>query len=321
MVGAQDDPQADRVGDPSETVEPGSMTTPGRPPRNTGLSLGLAVVAMISIPLGLTLLFLAFTQGETGRSATLTPQTIQPGQITPLPSALSGQWNILAGPDSWVGYQIHEEFLRASTPNVAEGRTTVVDGGIVITDRGMPSAACPSGTTCAVAAINADVTQMKSDDDGRDKTLRDRGLQTATYGSASFVTTEPIVISSVPPTGQSNAVTAKGELTLHGVTKTVELPLQTQLIAGSPSQIEIVGEVPITLVDYGIEPPNIAGVYAVETTGTIQIHLRFTRLPDEVAGNDPKRNPSRTTPGSSAGTTPGTTPGTAPDSPPGTAGR
>ncbi len=74
----------------------------------------------------------------------------------------------------------------------------------------------------------------------------------------------------------------------------MEVHLQVQLLAGEPVLIEIAGTIPITLADYGIDPPNIANTISVQDHGEAQFHLRLARVPDEVATN----------PATSAGTVP-----------------
>jgi polyisoprenoid-binding protein YceI len=231
---------------------------------------------MILIPVGLIVVFLAVTRGDKAHDTTLTPQGTIVGTDTPPLDVLAGRWQIEPGADSWVGYSVHEEILSAETPNVAEGRTLEVDGGIVLDASGVKA-----------AAINADMQQLKSDDPKRDESMRTEGLETDRFPKSSFLLTQPIVLSQTPPLGQHVDVKATGDLTLHGVTKSVEATLQVQLLNGSPILIEVVGTIPITFADFGIVPPDVAGTLKVEDHGEVQIHLHLARIPDEVAGNPP----------------------------------
>jgi polyisoprenoid-binding protein YceI len=67
--------------------------------------------------------------------------------------------------------------------------------------------------------------------------------------------------------------TATGTLTLHGVTRDVEVPLTATLSGGS---IVVQGSLPITFADYGIEKPNSFAVLSVEDHGTMELQLFFT---------------------------------------------
>ena len=66
---------------------------------------------------------------------------------------------------------------------------------------------------------------------------------------------------------------ATGDLTLHGVTKSVQVPLQARL---SGSTIEVVGSVGIVFADYGITPPTSFIALSVDDHGTMELHLFLT---------------------------------------------
>ena len=69
-------------------------------------------------------------------------------------------------------------------------------------------------------------------------------------------------------------VTAKGQLTLHGVTKDVSIPLKAQ---HSGSVIEIAGSIELTFADYNITQPSSFAVLSVADTGTLELQLFFTK--------------------------------------------
>jgi polyisoprenoid-binding protein YceI len=276
--------------------------------RNTGLSLLLGIVGMILIPVGLIVIFLAITRGERLQDQnqnTLTAQTVVPGAFAPPLSALTGRWAVVGGSDSWVGYAVGEKFLTVETPSSAEGRTTSVDGGFFLAN----------GTLTGVA-INAHLDDLKSDDAKRDETLRTRGLDTDHFPGATFSLADPVPLVRVPPIGEHVDVVVKGDLTLHGVTKSIELKLQVQVLAGEPTVLEVVANQPILFADFGIEPPTIAGLVSVQDRGELSIHLRFARVPDEVGAVPPRGTavpgtvPEAAVPGVLPGTpTPGSVPG------------
>src|SRR4029077_7045426 len=98
----------------------------------------------------------------------------------------------------------------------ANGRTATVNGTMTI-----------AGDQVTATAITADTTKLKSDESRRDGAITNRGLETAKYPEASFKLTEPTDLGTAPP-GTEVSVTATGELTLHGETKTVEVPLKAK---------------------------------------------------------------------------------------------
>ena len=162
---------------------------------------------------------------------------------------------------SFVGYRV-QETLASIGANTAVGRTPAVSGTLTL-----------SGTIVTAAEITADLTQLKSDDDRRDGQLRRQGIQTSQFPNATFTLTKPIDLGSIPADGTSVSVTATGDFTLHGVTKSVEIPLQAKL---SGSTIVVTGSLPIAFADYGIEPPNSFVVVSIEDHGIMELQLLFT---------------------------------------------
>ncbi len=68
--------------------------------------------------------------------------------------------------------------------------------------------------------------------------------------------------------------TATGDLTLHGVTTSVQIPLQARLQGGV---ITVAGSLDITFADYDIEPPQSMIVLSVEDHGVMELQLQLTR--------------------------------------------
>jgi len=73
------------------------------------------------------------------------------------------------------------------------------------------------------ATIEADLTRLESDQSRRDDYIRTRGLETNTYGTATFTLAAPISLPADLPAGQPFELAAVGDLTIHGVTERVEL--------------------------------------------------------------------------------------------------
>jgi polyisoprenoid-binding protein YceI len=181
------------------------------------------------------------------------------------PDSLDGPWATVPGDQAnptFAGYRVTETVLGVGRSSEAVGRTTSVDGTLTI-----------SGTEVTEAEFTADLSGLQSDESRRDSVLRDRGLQTAQFPEATFRLTEPIDLQELPAPGEAISVTATGELTLHGETRPISMPLQAVLTADSEPRIEIAGGVEIAMADYGIEPPSVGGFVTVEDRGTIEVHL------------------------------------------------
>lgn len=163
---------------------------------------------------------------------------------------------------SFVGYRVQEE-LASIGAQEAVGRTPDVTGSLTI-----------AGTTISAVDITADLTTLQSDDDRRDGQLRRQGIETGSFPTSTFQLTTPIELDALPEEGETISVTATGELTLHGVTKAVEVPLQARLSGGV---ISVTGSIPIAFVDYEIERPTSMLVLSIADEGTMEFQLHFTR--------------------------------------------
>ena len=74
--------------------------------------------------------------------------------------------------------------------------------------------------------------------------------------------------------GQTIHVSATGALTIHGVTRTVTIPIDGRL---SGSQIELVGSITFPFRDFGMTPPSIGGFVSVQDNATMEFQLVLTR--------------------------------------------
>lgn len=163
---------------------------------------------------------------------------------------------------SFVGYRV-KETLASIGATEAVGRTPDVTGAVTI-----------DGTTITAASFLANLEGLQSDDDRRDGQLRRQALETGQFPEASFTLTEPVDLGAVPADGATVEVTATGDLTLHGQTQSVEIPLQARL-AGDV--VTIAGSFPIVFADYGIDPPSSMVVLSVEDNGVMEVQLQLTR--------------------------------------------
>lgn len=185
------------------------------------------------------------------------------------PATFDGIWRVdhstgtlEEGTSSFAGYRIQEE-LGGVGANTAVGRTEGVDGTMTIV-----------GTSVTDLAVTVDMTSIRSDDERRDSQLTTRGLETGAFPTATFTLTEPISLPAVPTEGETISATAAGDLTLHGVTRAVDVPVQA-LWTGD--QIEVTASLTVALADHDIEPPTGFLVLSIADTGTVEMHLVFRR--------------------------------------------
>jgi polyisoprenoid-binding protein YceI len=163
---------------------------------------------------------------------------------------------------SFVGYRVQEELATVGAAT-AVGRTPNVNGTLVL-----------DGSTITSVSIEADLSTLQSDNDMRDGQLSRQALETATYPTATFVLTEPIELDSVPADGDTISVTATGDLTIHGVTKAVQIPLEAKL---SDGVVTVVGSTTIVFADYGMSSPQSMMVLSIADEGVMELQLQFTK--------------------------------------------
>ncbi len=182
--------------------------------------------------------------------------------------AVDGEWVVTTEVQpgdlmSVVGYRVEEKVASLPTRSDGVGRTAAVTGSLTI-----------AGSTIETVEITADMTQLESDQARRDESLETRGLQTNDFPQSTFALTAPIDLGAVPEVGEDISATATGDLTLHGVTQTVEVPVAARW---SGDTIEVFGTLPILMADYGIDPPSVAGIVDVDDNGEMEFQLFFVR--------------------------------------------
>ena len=122
-------------------------------------------------------------------------------------------------------------------------------------------------------ADDPDTTAITTNDSRRDDEVQE-ALETSSYPTATFVLTEPIELGSAATSGEATTVTAVGDLTIHGVTTSVSIPLQVLLVNDT---IVVVGSLDVTFSDYGVSVPTAPIVLSAADNGVIELQLFFTK--------------------------------------------
>lgn len=180
--------------------------------------------------------------------------------ITEAPSTsdVEGEW--VATSESVVGYRVKEILFGQSTEGV--GRTNAVTGSLVIAD-----------STVTSANFSVDMGTLTSDSDRRDRQVSGRILDVASFPTATFELTEPIVLTPAALDGAELSVTAAGTLTLRGVTKQVSIPLVAKLVDG---KVSVNGSLEIVFAEWSIPDPSISAI-VVEDRGLLEFLIVFGR--------------------------------------------
>lgn len=175
------------------------------------------------------------------------------GQVT-----AEGTWTITD--DSVAGYRVKEILFGQSTEGV--GRTRQVEGGLVIADDSLVE-----------AQFSVDMASVVSDDERRDRQFRSAIMDTTVHPLATFTLLTPIRITEQALGGETLQVTASGDLTLRGVTRQVDVPLQARL-AGD--RLEIVGSITVIFDEWDIPNPSRPGI-STEDRGELEFSLRLVK--------------------------------------------
>jgi polyisoprenoid-binding protein YceI len=183
----------------------------------------------------------------------------------PASGTLGGRWVVAAG--SVAGYRVREQLGFLPAPDDAVGRTSAITGGFAV-DGGASGAAY----SVRDVSLSADVSKLQSDDGRRDRRMASIGLQTAQFPTASFAAAGPIAIPPSAVSGATETVPATGQLTIHGVTKTVTIPLQVRRDAG---QIDIAGSLRFPFSQFGMTAPSVGGFVTVQSDPTLEFRVLF----------------------------------------------
>ena len=184
-------------------------------------------------------------------------------------TSLDGKWTVDESigsfadfTSSFAGFRVQEE-LASIGAKTAVGRTPDVTGGMTI-----------AGSTITEASFEVDMTTLTTDSGLRDNAIRQQAIETSRFPTATFRLTEPIDLGSIPAEGTEVTVDATGDLTLHGVTKSVTIPLTAKR---QGAVIAVVGSIEIPFADYSISQPRAAAVLSVEDKGVMEIQLFLTK--------------------------------------------
>lgn len=186
------------------------------------------------------------------------------------PSDVTGTWTVdtatgdfdyESATGTFAGIRIEEE-LASIGSTTAVGRTGDVSGTVEI-----------DGTTVTAADLEVDVTTITTNESRRDDKVQ-QALETSEFPTATFSLTEPIDLGDAATSGDTVSVTGVGELTIHGVTQTVEIPIEAKLVDGT---IVMTASTELAFSDYGVSVPESPIVLSVADVGTLELQLLLVR--------------------------------------------
>lgn len=175
----------------------------------------------------------------------------------------AGTWSVASG--SVAGYRVREQLASLSAPSDAVGRTSAIQGSIALQSSA-------GGAQVSAASFTVEVSTLASDRAMRDQRIHTMGLESSRYPTATFTLRNPITLPAGAESGQAVTVQAVGDLTIHGVTRSVSIPLQARL---SGSRIEVAGSITFPFSEFGMTPPSIGNFVTVQNDATMEFDLFF----------------------------------------------
>jgi polyisoprenoid-binding protein YceI len=231
----------------------------------------VAILAVLAVA-GVGVAYLALFNEDSPDALTLSDQPAPTAPATTAAGApgttvaaagsdLTGTWRVAAG--STAGYRVREKLAALPAKSDAVGRSPAVTGSVRV-------AAAGANLSATDANFEVDLTKLTSDESRRDNRIRTDGLQTNQFPKATFVSAGPITLPPETVTGQAVKASAVGDLTIHGVTKRVTIPLDVQVVGGKG---ELVGSLGFPMSDFNITPPSIGGFVTVDPDATLEFKL------------------------------------------------
>lgn len=162
---------------------------------------------------------------------------------------------------NYVGYRVVEVLFGQDTEGV--GRTRDVTGSLTL-----------DGTQITAAEFSVDMTTLQSDENNRDRKFNGEIMNTSEFPTATFTITAPIELATVPADGTEITASATGDLTLHGVTKSVTIEVKAQR---NGAIVDVLGSTDIVFADYDIDNPSTGGI-TTQDNGALEFLLSFTKV-------------------------------------------
>lgn len=251
--------------------------------------IGLGIVLVVVLALAVPYIYIHFIEGPPPPKLSLPTTSATKTTTGSSLTSVSGTWNV--GKGSIVGYRVSEKLLGQNS--TAVGRTSKTWGSLDV-----------SGTTITKATFSVNMASVVSDQPQRNSQFDGRIMDVSQYPTAKFTLTSPIKLVSVPQQGTITKYSAAGELTIHGVTKSITFNVS---IEGTASGLEALAEIPIQFSTWKIANPSIGGFVTTANNGTLEVLLNVTTgagnsassggASSSAGGGAPVTVPSTTLPG------------------------
>lgn len=163
-----------------------------------------------------------------------------PASVAAPVGSLDGTYQ--AGPGSVAGFRVQQTVVGLTSEVV--GRTGDVTGSVAV-----------AGGQVTTASLRVNLLALTSGGNPGAKPAPQFGISLATqrYPDATIDLAGPVTLGGSLASGTAVRVTATGNLTMHGVTRTVTVPLT---IRRDAADLEVTGSFPVVFADWGIAQPK-----------------------------------------------------------------
>ena len=187
--------------------------------------------------------------------------------------SVDGTWKVVPPTgDQGVGLRIKEKFIGGVAEHTAVGRTKTVTGDVTIVGAKVTA----GGFTANLADLAFTDSPPGLNVSSRKQAIATAGIETDKFPETSFKVTSPIDLGKIPTAGTKITTTVTGDLTLHGVTKSVTFKVDG-VIENGQIVIATTDPVDIKLADYSIAPPAFGPVADVADTGQFEFGLTLAK--------------------------------------------
>lgn len=180
---------------------------------------------------------------------------------------------VLAATGNEARYRVHEQLLTLTMPSEAVGKTTKLEGSLVIGTDGKIG----TGSKFVV-----DLASIASDRPNRDNYVRENTLETAKHPSAEFV---PVSATGLParlPAAGDLTFDLIGNLTLHGVTKPCTWKVKAKMSATGESSGTATTF--FKFADFSMAQPRVVLVLSVADSITLEYDFHLIPEPTQPRG-------------------------------------
>ncbi len=187
--------------------------------------------------------------------------TAVPPTATPVPPAFS----ILIASGSEARYRVKEQLAGRNFPNDAVGVTQDVIGSIAFDEEG--------GLIADQSKISVDVSTIESDDNRRDRYVRNNSLESNRFPIALFEARATKGLSWPLPTSGEAAFQLLGEMTVHGVAKPLTWEVTAQFGEGG---VTVQAVTSFTFGYFNMTIPRAFIVVSVEDNVQLELDINAT---------------------------------------------